>query len=145
MYRGRNARILIVDDEPELRELLFDAFNDGEMIVSVASSGTEAMQLAQSQRPDIVITDLSLGDCSGLDVIDRLRSNVGDVPAVVITGHHDAEHLTEASRHRPLEMMTKPLNLDRLRQTVSQELNRLADTAQLQEQTDDNLQGTCLS
>ncbi len=144
MYRGRNARILIVDDEPELRELLFDAFNDGEMIVSVASSGTEAMKLAQSQRPDIVITDLSLGDCSGLDIIDRLRSNVGDVPAVVITGHHDAEHLTEASKHRPLEMMTKPLNLDRLRQTVSQELSRLADNAQLQEQSVDNLQGTCL-
>lgn len=144
MYRGRNARILIVDDEPELRELLFDAFNDGEMIVSVAASGTEAMQLAQTQRPDIVITDLSLGDCSGLDVIDRLRSDVGDVPAVVITGHSDAEHLTEASRHRPIEMMTKPLNLDRLREAVSQELDRLADTAQREEQVCDDLQGTCL-
>jgi DNA-binding response OmpR family regulator len=144
MYRGRNARILIVDDEPELRELLFDAFNDGEMIVSVAASGMEAMALARSQRPDIVITDLSLGDCSGLDVIDSLRSNVGDVPAVVITGHHDAQSLTEASQHRPIEMMTKPLNLDRLRMTVSQELDRLADTADRQERSSDDLQGACL-
>lgn len=144
MYQGRNARILIVDDEPELRELLFDAFNDGEMIVSVASSGTEAVQLAQSQRPDIVITDLSLGDCSGLEVIDRLRSDVGDVPAVVITGHSDAESLTEASRHRPVELMTKPLNLDRLRTAISEELHRRARTAEQEEQTSGDLQGACL-
>ncbi len=126
MYRGRNARILVVDDEPELRELLFDALNDGEQSVHVAASGKEAVEWAQAQRPDIVVTDLRLGDCSGLDVIDRLRSDIGDVPAVVITGHGDAESLTEASRHRPIELMTKPLNLDRLRTTISQELHRLS-------------------
>lgn len=143
MYQGRNARILIVDDEPELRELLFDAFNDGRMIVSVAASGMEAVHLAKMQRPDIVITDLCLGDCSGLDVIERLRSDVGDVPAVVITGHGDAASLTEASRHRPIELMTKPLNLERLRATVSQELSRLAE-ADRQSPLCDELRGTCL-
>ncbi|MBN1553399.1 MAG: response regulator [Phycisphaerae bacterium] len=144
MAQGRNARILIVDDEPELRELLFDAFNDGEMIVSVAASGSEAIQLAKAQRPDIVITDLCLGDCSGLDVIDNLRDNVGDVPAVVITGHSDAESLTEASRHRPIELMTKPLNLDRLRTTIAQELHRLAQGNEAKTRVSEDLRGTCL-
>jgi GAF domain-containing protein len=66
-----------------------------------------------------------LGDCTGLDVIDALRADVAsDTPAIVITGMGDPETLTEASRHRPVELMTKPLDLDRLRQTIREELAR---------------------
>jgi CheY-like chemotaxis protein len=140
---GKNkntARILIVDDEPELRELIVDALSDSGVNVSTAGNGKEAIELARRIHPDIVITDLCLGDCSGLDVIDRL----GDVPAVVITGRGDALSLTEASRRRPVELMTKPLNLERLRNTISEELDRLADSRQNQ---DDHslLRKTCSS
>jgi DNA-binding response OmpR family regulator len=142
MYRGRAARILIIDDEPELRELLSDALSSGETTVQVAASGKEAMDVARAQRPDIVIADLQLGDCSGLEVIDQLRQYVGDVPAVVITGHGDTASLTEASQRRPLELMTKPLDLDRLRHTISEELDRRATTEQEQTKAQTDLQNT---
>ena len=139
----KTARILIVDDEPELRELLCDALSNDEITVSVAGSGKEAIELAHANRPDIVIADLCLGDCSGLDVIDRLRHDVGDIPAVVITGRSDVDSFSEASRCRPLELMTKPLNLDRLRDTISQELHRRAETEQSNTQTETTLRNTC--
>lgn len=118
-------RILVVDDESELRELLVDALSDTETIVQAASSGGEAIELARCDKPDIVITDLCLGDCSGLDVIDSLRNSMGDVPTVVITGKGDAASLSEASQRRPIELMTKPLNIQRLRDTISREMARL--------------------
>ncbi len=72
----------------------------------------------------MVITDLCLGDCNGLDVLDRLHEQGQDIPAVVITGYADPDSLTRASRRRPIELMTKPLDLDRLRRAVRDELSR---------------------
>ncbi|MFA6135308.1 MAG: response regulator [Phycisphaerae bacterium] len=121
------ARILVVDDEPHLRELLVDALSGQDLQVTSAASGAEAMRLAQSQNFDLVVTDLLLEDCQGTDVVDRLRCDGNDIPAVVITGQHDPQALSNASRIRPVEMMTKPLDIDHLRRTVRDELDRQAD------------------
>ena len=95
-----------------------------DVTVSTAGSGKEAIEIARSQTPDLLITDLRLGDCNGLDVIDDIRKFAGEVPAVVITGYGDPEALAEASRRRPVELMTKPLDATRLCQTVREALNR---------------------
>ncbi len=117
-------KVLVVDDEPQLRELLTDALSDLGVQLHVVASGSEAIRHAMLQRPDLLVTDLYLGDCSGMDVIDSLREHTADLPAVVITGHRDPETLAAASRTRPVELMTKPLDLDRLRATVQTELRR---------------------
>ena len=127
MAKPNAARVLVVDDEPELRQLLTDALADLDVTVDVAASGKEALDVAALRRPDLVVADLHLGDCSGLDVLDTLRGRLGEVPAVVITGYADPGSLTEASRRRPVELMTKPLDLQQLRTTICEELGRLAD------------------
>lgn len=119
-------RILIVDDEPDLRELLTDALGQ-DVDVTAAASGAEALRVAQRQNVDLLVTDLCLGDCTGLDVIDRLRTLWPNVPAVVITGHTEAANISETSRRRPLDVLSKPLDLGRLRATINQELTRQAD------------------
>jgi len=125
MTSDRVANVLVVDDELELRDLLTDALSSEGVSVRSAGSGGEAIELAAQRPPDLLIADYHLGGTmTGLDVIDRLRKLAGDVPAVVITGYGDTETLAEASRRRPIEMMTKPLDLGRLRRTVRDELVR---------------------
>ena len=119
-------RVLIVDDEPGLRELLSDALGE-ELDVSVASNGREALASAQANQPDLLVTDFYLGDCTGLEVIDNLRRLHPDMPAVLITGHAERASLTETSRRRPVEVFDKPLDLPRLKQAIASELARLAD------------------
>jgi CheY-like chemotaxis protein len=125
MANRRTARVLVVDDELELRRLVSDVLETLDVTVCTAGSGKEALEMARAQIPDLLITDLRLGDCTGLDVIDDVRKLAGEVPAVVITGYGDPQSLAAASRRRPVELMTKPLDVDRLRQTVQGELKRL--------------------
>lgn len=116
--------VLVVDDEPELRELLVDALSVPGLHVAAVGTGREAVELARRCAPDFVVADLQLGDCTGLDVIDRVRALVGDVPAVIITGHHDPEWLSRASQRHPVEMLIKPLDVDRLRDAIYREIDR---------------------
>ena len=106
-------RVLIVDDEPALRELLADALETSRYDLILASSGREAITLAADRSPDLIVTDLCLNDCTGLDVIDRLRKTQPNIPAVLITGRANAAERSRASR-RGMEVFDKPLNLDRL-------------------------------
>ncbi len=121
---SKKPRILIVDDEPQLRELLADALDSNEFQLDLAASGKEAIELAQLQKPDLIITDLCLGDTTGLEVIDRLRDISPDMPAMVITGQGNPAVFSEASRRHPVEMLNKPLDLNRLRSTIQKELSR---------------------
>jgi CheY-like chemotaxis protein len=127
-------RVLIVDDEPGLRELLSDALGE-ELEVSVASSGQEALASAQASQPDLLVTDFCLGDCTGLEVIDSIRQLHPDMPAVLITGHPELASLTETSRRRPVEVFDKPLDLPRLKQAIASELARLADHQRVRTRT----------
>jgi len=125
MHQEEKTHVLVVDDEPALRQLLVDVLSDnGKLVIESAGSGKEAMDLVRRTKPDILITDLSLGDCSGFDVMENIRNTVGEVPSVVITGRSDVASFSEASRYRPIELMTKPLNLDRLRETIAKEADR---------------------
>ena len=135
MTSPRVANVLVVDDEPHLRELLVDTLAGPLVHVSAAESGREAIELAEHTTPDLVVADLCLGDCTGLNVIDQLRRQSSDLPAVVITGNGDVRSLSEASRCKPLELMTKPLDLDRLRDTINGELARRQGTRRMLERT----------
>ncbi len=127
MPQGKQARVLIVDDEPLVRELLVDAMDGMDLRISTASSGEEAIGIAIDDPPDIVVTDVRLGDCTGMEMLDQLESTIGNVPAVVISGYADAGMFSEASRRRPIELLTKPLDIDRLRRAINDELDRQAD------------------
>ena len=120
------ARVLIVDDEPEIRRLVADSLAGLGIRIESASSAREAVEAGLAHRPDLLVADLGLGDATGLDVIEQLRGAVGDLAAVVITGRLEVSSIAAATRHRPIEVMTKPLDLVRLRECVRRELARQA-------------------
>jgi DNA-binding response OmpR family regulator len=82
------AKILIVDDDPDMVELLQLALTEAGYSARAATTGTEALAEAQRLSPDLVILDLMLPDLNGFSVCERLRRQPGtaSVPIVVITG-----------------------------------------------------------
>lgn len=91
-HSGVSMRIiLVVDDEPQIRRVVRDALADGETRAIEASTGREAVALAVSERPDLVVLDLGLPDRQGIEVCRSIRQCT-DVPILVLSARHsDAE------------------------------------------------------
>jgi DNA-binding response OmpR family regulator len=131
------AVILVVDDEASVCCCLTDALRSEGYNAIGASNLEQALQLAQQYHPDLVVTDLRLEESTGLDVVSALRRQHGsDLPAVIITGHRDLAALSAASRLRPVEVIDKPVDIQRLTATVRSELHRLRRTRQTQKRLD---------
>lgn len=86
------ARVLVVEDVPELSRLLEMTFElDGRFVpVGTASSGGQALDLAARERPDAVVLDLAIEGVDGIDVLPSLRRMLPDARIIIFTGHDDA-------------------------------------------------------
>ena len=85
------ARALVVDDEPDIRELL--GITLGRMQIEVATAGdfADAVRQLGSERYDLVLTDMHLPDGDGLDLVEWIQENRPGVPVAVITAHGNVE------------------------------------------------------
>jgi DNA-binding NtrC family response regulator len=79
-------RILIVDDEPQIRTLLVQALKGRNFDTSAAASGTEAKRAVSDQAPDLIISDLQLEDTDGLQLIEEFRKSHPAIPVILLTG-----------------------------------------------------------
>lgn len=111
--------ILICEDEAALRELVRVSLGTGFCFLE-ASDGMEALELARTQRPDVVVLDLMLPGLSGLDVLSRLReeANQNNLPIVVISAWSDARE--EALAAGADRFVLKPFVPDDLRAVVEE-------------------------
>ena len=89
------ATVLVVDDEPQVRHALRRALEgEGDRVLS-AATGTEAVDLAAAETPDLVVLDLWLPDIDGVEVVRRLRTWL-DVPILILSGDSDTERKVDA-------------------------------------------------
>jgi DNA-binding NtrC family response regulator len=111
-------RILIVDDELLIRDLLYDFFLGRGWDVSVAEGGQKAIDFLKNQDFDIVLTDLKMPDMDGMDLTGRVKSLYPDVPVIIMTGYPSLDSAVEALRHKVDDYITKPFNINQLYKTV---------------------------
>ena len=110
---AEGGRILVVDDEPYITDLLSTALRFEGFSVDVAATGSEAMASLRANRPDLVLLDVMLPDMGGIDVCRRLRE-VGDrVPVVFLTAR-DATEDKVSGLSLADDYVTKPFSLDEL-------------------------------
>lgn len=134
MLKNRIANILVVDDEPELLRQIACELSAPSVKIHTAGNIDEAIALAEKSPPDVLITDLLLGENNGIEVIDRLRKAAGGrIPAVIITtaGQFSLPTFISDAGGEPLEILAKPLNIDKLKATINTKLIQQADSAKL--------------
>src|ERR1700744_1135370 len=107
-----DARLLVVEDEPNILELLSASLRYAGFDVITASAGTEAVQAAQRHRPDLIVLDVMLPDMDGFDVIRRLRGGGARIPVVFLTARDATEDKIRGLTLGGGDYVTKPVSLE---------------------------------
>jgi two-component system response regulator PilR (NtrC family) len=115
-------RILVVDDEPSMREMLRIVLRRDGYDVTLAQNGHEAIQQLQSGSFDMLLSDIRMPDMSGVDVLRTAKSLDPQISAFMMTAFASTDTAVEAMRLGALDYFTKPFNMDELRLKVRQHL-----------------------
>jgi two-component system response regulator PilR (NtrC family) len=119
----RDRQVLVVDDEPDIRELLeLTLTKMGLGVVSVGSMG-EARERLRSARFDLCLTDMRLPDGEGLDLVRHIAGLGADLPVAVITAYGSAENAVAALKAGAFDYVSKPVGLEQLRALVKSALS----------------------
>lgn len=121
--------ILIVDDEVGVRELLTDALRLGGYETLEAKDGMAALSLIRKSSPDLLIIDINMPVMDGFELLERVRSNKNNVPAIMLTARKDRSDISRGLRLGADDYVTKPFGLEELLLRVRAVLRR-STTAQ---------------
>lgn len=107
--------ILVVDDEPDIRELIRDILADEGYNVSVAENAAQARQSRQSQKPDLTLLDIWMPDTDGITLLKEWTEEAGSMtPVIMMSGHGTVETAVEATRMGAFDFIEKPLSMAKL-------------------------------
>ena len=113
-----NARVLIVDDDFDTREMLEAALRDAGYQTSTHGSAEDALRALDSEDFDVILADVMMPRVGGTDLCRHISENHPDVPVVMITAHGSADVAVDAIRAGAYDFLTKPFNLQDLRDAV---------------------------
>ncbi|MFH2218420.1 MAG: response regulator [Pseudomonadota bacterium] len=119
---GNKKTILIVEDDQETIGLLFQVLSRGGYIVLKAETGTEAIDIMSSNKPDLIILDLNLPDCNGLEILARLMAMHQSVQVIILTGHGSRDAVRSAMKAGAFDFITKPFDIDEVCAVVKEAL-----------------------
>ena len=104
------AEILLVDDDPDLLQLIALRLSSAGYRVSTAASSEEALGKLAARRPDVVITDLRMDGMDGLALFDRIRSDAPSLPVILLTAHGTVPDAVDATQRGIFAFLTKPFD-----------------------------------
>ena len=145
MALASEKRILVVDDEPDVRNFLSACIEDAGFNVETAVDGVDALEKIKENMPDLMTLDMVMPRKSGINLMRTLRNNDewGKIPVIVITAHAKDELGSDdikefvgfAAHHRPRYVMEKPITPARLVETIGEILEVEADVDEMKKAT----------
>src|SRR5262245_13410912 len=106
---GPGDRVLVVDDEPSVLEVVGAMLTEAGWRVDTATNGREALGLVDAHRYEVVLSDIDMPGMDGVELLREIRARDLDVPVLLITGHPRVETAVEALEHGALRYLQKPL------------------------------------
>jgi DNA-binding NtrC family response regulator len=119
------SRILIVDDEEDLCDMLADFLKDCGYETFMATTGAEAIALVKAARPHLMLLDIRMPEMSGIEILRDVRTIDKEIGAIMITGYQDVEIAQEALKIGASDFVTKPIDLNYLGTSVELKLKAM--------------------
>jgi len=129
-------KILLVDDEEDIRDVLGMTLSDMGYQVLTAANGKTAWETFLSEMPPIVLTDIKMPVMDGIELLQRIKRENPEAEVVMITGHGDMNLAIKSLKHRATDFITKPINVDALEIALKRVEEKIITRKQLQEYTE---------
>ena len=134
--------VLIVDDEPDIRELLDITLSRMGLDTHSAATLAEAKEIVSRVQPDLCLTDMRLPDGNGISLVQYIQQEFPHIPVAMITAHGSVETAISALKAGAFDFISKPVELENLRRLISSALQLQADTSQAQDALDQGMIGS---
>jgi signal transduction histidine kinase len=128
-------KVLLVDDEQDVRDVLQIALWDAGYEVITAEEGRQAVELFRNQRPPIVITDIKMPGMDGIQLLKLIKADNAETEVIMITGHGDMDLAIRSLKHEATDFITKPINVDVLEIALRRAQERILIRQKLSEYT----------
>jgi two-component system response regulator PilR (NtrC family) len=119
---ANHPKVLLVDDEPDILELLELALRKMGLEVDKAGNVRDALSKLEANNYDLCLTDMRLPDGDGLKIVQVIAQHNLDVPVAVITAHGNMENAVSALKAGAFDYLSKPVSLDQLRALINSAL-----------------------
>jgi signal transduction histidine kinase len=129
-------KILIVDDEQDIRDVLSIALADMGYDVVPAENGEEALALFQQSQPPVVLTDIKMPRLDGLELLQKIKQENPETEVIMITGHGDMDLAVKSLKFEATDFITKPINVDALEISLQRAQERILTRQKLKEYTE---------
>ena len=116
-------KLLLIDDEADVRYSFGRIFDSSEIELTTASSGEEGLKKIPLIKPDLVIMDIRMGGSNGLETLRRLRQTDAKLPVIMMTAYGSTQAAIEAMKLGAYDYLLKPFDVPKLKQTVAAALN----------------------
>jgi two-component system response regulator HydG len=113
-----SGRILIIDDDPHFLRVLQRILTGEKFAVTSTSNPCDALGLLRSISFDLIICDLRMPDCDGLNLLQSIRSDGSEIPVIILTAYGEVDTYLEAMNAGATEYLNKPIKSDELVQVV---------------------------
>ncbi|XOB61921.1 response regulator transcription factor [Campylobacterota bacterium DY0563] len=124
----KTLNILYVEDEENIRRNIAKTLLLLVNSVTTASNGKEALSLLKNNHIDIILSDISMPEMSGLELSKEIRKNNKTIPIILLTAHTDTNFLLEATRLKLIDYIIKPLDFNQLKEALIKSSNEIYDS-----------------
>ncbi len=111
-------RLLVVDDDPSMRDLLGVRLSKGGFEPTLNESATQALRTLDTERFDVIVTDVCMNEMDGIAFCERVALNQPDIPVIVMTAHSSIDTVVAALRAKAFDFLSKPPDMDHLFSTL---------------------------
>jgi CheY-like chemotaxis protein len=121
------GKVLVVDDEPEIRQILVEFLSRRGYDVSMASGGAEAVAVVRTSRPDLVLLDVAMPEMDGVETLRRIVAIQPALSVIMVTANADIGTTSRLLALGAVDYVPKPIDLDYLDQAVSTQVTAAQD------------------
>ena len=130
----KQARIIIVDDDENIRKTMKAILEDEGYIVDLATNGKEAIEMTQEKTFNIALLDIRLPDMEGVELLKLIKDNVPRTRKIMVTGYPSMQNAIIALNKNADAYLIKPVNVEKLLDTVREQLHLQEEEKNFSEQ-----------